>query len=435
MSKNNTSDELVMDVLNDISQNEPLKEFYDKEEMRDTLNKLVCGINWHTEIEAFEYLSHIIDLTYIAIRKFTGTEKLPIIFWKPILEYYFEEGKEILNNTDSAEYKVLANFYPMTNELKKCQQIVSKLHTLVVINKHTKGVNNLVLRQMGKELYEALSDTFEKIGEDKYMSYKESMIAYKTLVLNGLSDMIRLENMEAVGNLVSNTPVKIDPAVSMLNKEPKSKNKTENISTPVVVEEVSEPIMIEPVNTQTETAGVQSEEVTPLVKRAVEQILTDTPEVAEVSEEKPVEETSVENPVVEVEMAGEQAVENPTPIQRRIPLTQTINRDIIEKLIDGNGFDSPKALLPREEWLKAFIGEFQDLNTRYSMAERGKDVEAIDFYKTILLDLFNSFDRQYAITKRVNIKHSRGFKPDYEKWEETETNIKHFREKLKNTGK
>lgn len=403
--KNNTSDDLIMDVLNDISINTPSKEFYDKAEMRIVLNPLVCGMQWRSEIEAFEYLSHVIDLTYLAVLKFLDGEKLELSFWKPILEYYYDERKAILKNTESSDYRVLANFYPMTRELKDCQKIVSQLHSLVVINKQTKGVNNLNIRQKGKQLYETLSDTFDKIGEAKYMSYKNSMIAYKTLVLNGLSDMIRLENMEAVGGLVNKEPVKVDPAVELLNKDGdnKVKSKTEEIAVPVSNTD-KEPIKADTVHEHTETSEVQSEGSTTVVERATD---------------KPVN-APVDNPVIEVKMAGEEPIETEHPV-RKIPLEQTVNMSNIEKLIDGKGFDNPKALLPREEWLKVFITEFQDVNTRCCMANRQNDTEAVDFYKDLLKSLFISYFNQRYLTDKS--KHTKGFKPDFEKWDEAKDNI------------
>ena len=181
-------------IINDILAANEKKPFWNKDkDIKAVLNELICSRTWRNKIEAYEYTSYILEISSIALRRFEGMERW---FWEPELRVDFKNCESYLEDEDSDKYKMLSNYFPLTGTLKECQDTLSRINDLVLINRHTDGVNGEKIANMGKELYEHLANAFTELGTgSEYMTYKDMMVIFRTLVLNGLNNVITLENM------------------------------------------------------------------------------------------------------------------------------------------------------------------------------------------------------------------------------------------------
>lgn len=309
--------------------------FYDVDEMREVLNDLVCRYSWRDETEAYKYTMFILNNTFLAVRKFIDKGR---DFWEPVFRYNFDKNIIVLENTESEKYQLLANFYPLSDTLVECKELLSKLNTLVAINRQTEGVNSIMLSEIGRDIQEEMAMKFGSISETRYMSYSDSMTGYKTLILNALNDLVALENVASAS--------------------PAKKNMIQRLATKTVEKkEYSTPVV-------TEIPKAEAEELTKAT----------------------VTETTVAETVPEVKE------EEPKP--KKIPPEERINKAKIDRLLNDKNYQLA-------DYLGDFIEQFQILESFYYCARRANDEEDMNFYIGKLGDIFASFDMWYEKAKNT----------------------------------
>lgn len=389
-----------MDVVNDIIKGYTDRQRFWKEgEMEQALKELICSMAWHDEIEAYEYLSYTLDMTYLAVRKFEKAEK---DFWLPILHSYFNGQKHILEDNNAEGRKTLTNYFPLTSSLSDCKDTLSKLKTLVVINKQTNGTNSAVVNKMAKEYYDSLVDAFDELGEpNRYMSEKDLTKTYKTLILTGLSAMTTLENVSSSQSDIRNI------------------QKADNVITTQLSSSVP-------------TAEVSAEQTKPLNIKAGQTSVTVTEVVSLTTEKKDSEKDKsdkalkvIENGVNEDMGELNKVEENPIESVEFANPEDNINIYRINALIEANAKDDKGYTL--EDYVRDFGNEYRDLVSRYYYSLRQKspkgDYEA-EFYHKKLKDMFKNFNNWYD--KAKSTKPHRGIKPDMQKWDELRKDIADF---------
>ena len=361
----NTTNPVINDIVSNYSAR---KKFWKDGEMEECLSDLICSTAWRNEIEAYEYISYVVDLTYSAVRKFPDVKRS---FWEPILVSYFNSQLGILKDEDSEGYSNLSNYFPLTPQLKECQDILSKLSTLVIIDKQTRGCNGKEVESMGKDYYDKLSKSFNNIGDpNRYMSYQDVVKVYKTVVMNGLSCMITIENMASSQMLPEN------------------------------MQPIAKTVAAPQPNTSAETQAPNKGNVAasaPAEKSA--QAAAPAPASAQAPAQKP-------------EAAPAEPEANP---EDKLDMVK------VSSLIDGTSFT-----------LEKFIDMFQTIESLYYIAQRHKNEREMTFFASTLGDMFVSFDKQYVIMQKS--KPQRGLKPDLQKWDETRSHINKFKEKCLNSS-
>lgn len=364
--------EVIQDVLSAAGYS-----YYNDKEMTEVLEDLICEHSWKSEIEAYEYISYMLRLTQIATDMFPEAGR---DLWEPVIRYYFGYYSYILDNTEDAEYSMLANYYPLSPALSECKGLLAKLSALTTLNKETRGVASEVSKDMGRLLCESLMTKFtEATKSSRYMSEDETITVYKTMVLNSLNYVAALE--------------KTDPAEGISPIHPKQVQVAEEKPSEVPV------------------ALVQAK-ITPVKKSAEKKITELRPEKTDKIQE-------ISHPV-------EPAVREATIIAEcdEKPSSGTchckIDQKSVDKLLDGK----VKSL---DEYIDLFVAQFQSIESLFYVYKRTKQADDMAFCQKTLELLFESFDTWYE--KASNSHPVRGLQPDMEKWNRTANNIKTFKKK------
>ena len=439
--KMNDALKVIRDVLEDIKKENVDKAFWlwdnsDIQKGENVFLSLICGIKWRNSVEAYEYLTYIINNTYLAIRKFKD-ENVDIVFWEPVVRYYFNKSLNILDDSNSMDYKVLSNYFPLTDALKTCSDALSKLNVLLSISRQTEGAVSQEVKDLYKTLYDRMTGSFNEVvkGND-YISDKDAMTVYKTLVLNGLSAVITFENMNSLQSLTDPNGKINHPGIKT-EKKNKKKEVNDNlieitsadepkndISNPVskvsetlvqhIEKSVSEPTIVEQPKVEEPTVVEEIKEEIKVEEPVVEPTVEETqPKV----EEKPIEETKpVEEPV---------KAEPPKPL---IDYKKNVNIEPINKLLELDNKGNAKNFEINE-----FIEQFQILQSYNTMAKRNGNEENVTYFCGILGNLFALFDKEYKKIldlkqeKQNNPKKFKHFNVDFDKWDEARKHIDNFK--------
>lgn len=293
-------------IVNDILANFEKKPFWNNtDDVKSVIADLLCSRRWRNKIEAFEYVSYILDVTALTLRRFGEMDKW---FWETELRKDFKESENCLDNETSDKYKMLNSYFPFDEKIKECQTLLSKLNDLVILNKHTDCDHSIEIITMGRELYTTLSLAFKSFNKEGtyYMSYKDMLVVYRTLTMNALNSIISLENMGSLSETnksVFEDRITVSGAVVLKSADAiaDAQSEQKSDSTPTITEEskqeetVKEEIVTEPVTKTIEMPEIESDE-------------TET-DISTVETENPVNEPSGESEQISDEISVEETVE------------------------------------------------------------------------------------------------------------------------------
>ena len=382
---------LLKEVVDDVVKDYEHKVFWEGTSLNEKLAQLAQGREWRGNVELYEYLSYVLDMTQLAIRKFDGVSQN---LWGAVVDYYFEKLLPTLNDENTDSYEHLCNYFPLTVPLQECTDILSKLNTLATVNKQTSGVVGDEVATMAKCLYRKLSEDFGNLGEPTiYMSERNIVETYKKIVNASLGTYLAIMNVNSMtetNRVVENKKAeKVESVQTGESKTVDSKwNKVEEHAEHFSKEEVVEEKAMMGTVENNGAVNVESNQ------QVVESQGT---------------ESNSEN--------GNSNNDTLSPEEKIEIYKSRLNMNAINGLITGSQFT-----------LERYIEQFQEVESRHTCATKAGREDEADFYVRLIADMKAMFDQKYQIA--LNEKPRRGLKPDMQKWNLAKGNNERFAAKV-----
>lgn len=397
-----------MNVILDVINNFTAKKFWDTDDVVNSiLTELNTTLEWSSSIEQFEYNAYILELVALKLRDFDNISK---DIWEPLLKFDFNSNSYILENKESEKYALLANYYPLTDTLKECKSIVSKINTLIKINTETCGVISSIHDEC-KYLYELLVSNISNIDQpSEYMSYIDIMNEIKKYTLASLNFMISLENIssnnsnaDTITRLSSNT----NESLNGVSQNASSNNTTvvADTETSAVIDEIATSDPAEPEDTLED-----------IPEETIEENVHNLNDANNLSSLEPLDMT---NPLTNFDdMPKTEAPAPPT-----IMPEDKINQFAVKQIIEGGDFD-----------LKQYTENFGNIHTLFHVAKRQNNEYEVSYFMNTLLDMIKAYRIRHDKVKRDKPPRGCPDLRDLQGWQDTEQNNKNFINKLRDMG-